>query len=90
NTIKYIDYDYDIKKYPGRKFSIVDHNNFITNKNWYDEETKNVIYQNLVEIAEMSMKKENIFNEEMIKKIIKKIIIKRLIDKRHFSFLFES
>ncbi|MGL4357107.1 MAG: DUF402 domain-containing protein [Cetobacterium sp.] len=32
NTIKYIDYDYDVKKYPGKKFSIVDHNNFVTNK----------------------------------------------------------
>ncbi|MGL5205316.1 MAG: DUF402 domain-containing protein [Metamycoplasmataceae bacterium] len=90
NTIKYIDYDYDVKKYPGKKFSIVDHNNFITNKDWYDEKTKSVIYQNLVELAEMSMKKDGIFNEKMIKNIVEKIIIKRLVDKKHFAFLFES
>ncbi|MGL6125044.1 MAG: DUF402 domain-containing protein [Metamycoplasmataceae bacterium] len=88
-TIKYIDYDYDVKKYPGKKFSIVDHSNFITNKDWYDENTKNVIYQNLVDIAEMSMKKEGIFNEKSIKNIIKKLILERLINKKYFSFLFK-
>ena len=88
NTIKYIDYDYDIKKYPGKKFSIVDHNDFIANKDWYDQKTKEVIYLNLVELAEMCIKKEGIFNEITIKEIIKKLILKRLIDKKHYDFLF--
>jgi protein associated with RNAse G/E len=90
NTIKYIDYDYDIKKYPRKKFSIVDHNDFINNKDWYDEDTKNVIYQNLVELAEMSIKKESIFNETTIKEVVKKLISIRIIDKKHFVFLFNS
>lgn len=89
NTIKYIDYDYDIKKYPGKKFSIVDHNNFMTNQDWYDENTKNVIYKNLVEIAEMSMKREGIFNEKIIKNIVKNLISRRLIEKKNFTFLFK-
>ncbi len=88
NTIKYIDYDYDIKKYPGKKFSIVDHNDFLANEKWYDDDTKNAIYQNLVKLAEMSMKKEGVFNERNIKKVIKNLISKRLIDKKHFDFSF--
>lgn len=88
NTIKYIDYDYDIKKYPGKRFSIVDHTDFINHEKWYDEKTKNVIYNNLVVLAEMSMKKESIFNEKMVTKMIKKLISMRLVEKKHFSFLY--
>ncbi len=88
NTIKYIDYDYDIKKYPGKKFSVVDHNDFLANENSYDQKTKDIIYMNLVELAEMSIKKEAIFNENAIKETIKKLILLRLIDKKHYSFLF--
>ena len=86
-TIKYIDYDYDIKKYPGKRFSIVDHNEFVINKDWYDEDTKKVIYQNIVKLTKMSMNKESIFNELEMEKIIKKLILKKLIDKKHFPFL---
>ncbi len=88
-TIKYIDYDYDIKKYPGKRFSIVDHNDFQTHKNWYNENTKNVIYKNLVKLTEMSIKREGIFNEEKIKNFIKKLILLRLVDKKHFNFLYK-
>ncbi|MDK2819214.1 MAG: DUF402 domain-containing protein [Mycoplasmataceae bacterium] len=88
-TIKYIDYDYDIKKYPGKRFAIVDHNDFVTNKDWYDEETKKVIYKNLVELTKMSMNKESIFNEVKMEKIIRKLISIKLIDKKHFPFIFK-
>jgi hypothetical protein len=62
----------------------------MTNKAWYDDETKDVIYKNLVELAEMSIQKESMFNDNTVKKIIKKLISIRLIDKKHFAFLFDS
>lgn len=88
NTIKFIDFDYDIKIYPNKPFSIVDHVDFAKNKErWYNKDIIDVIYKNLALITQMVHSKKDIFDEDYIYSAIKTLINIKEIDKKHFDFL---
>lgn len=85
NTIKYIDFDYDIKTSNSTEklFSIIDHKDFATNsKKWYDSEIEEIIYKTLSFLCEKIAKNEEFFNIEKLKKIINYLIRNK--------FLFED
>lgn len=88
NTIKFIDFDYDIKIYPNKAFSIVDHIDFLRNKEqWYDNNIVSVIYDNILQITKFVHSKEGIFDEFYIWNIIQTLIDLKEIHKRHFEFI---
>ena len=91
NTIKFIDFDYDIKIYPTKPFLVVDHIDFSRNKEkWYDENITNVIYKNIAIISQMFYMKKEIFDENYIWKMFKKMIELKEITKKYFEFLYEN
>lgn len=86
NTIKYIDFDFDVKIYPGKPFQIVDHYDFEKNKiRWYNSDIINVIYKNLIEIAKKHQKKEDIFDEYYVYQIFESLIMLKEINKKNFN-----
>lgn len=71
NTVKYIDFDYDIKSYPDRYFSIVDQREFnINSEKWYSKELKEIIYQNISILTEIVVKKNHYFDYAKIRRIL--------------------
>lgn len=88
NTIKFIDFDYDIKVYPNKPFLVVDHIDFSRNKEkWYDENITNVIYKNISVLSQMFYLKKEIFDEQYIWNILRVLIELKEITKKHFEFL---
>ena len=86
NTIKYIDFDFDVKIYPGKPFQIVDHYDFERNKiKWYNSDIINVIYQNLIEIAKKYQNREDIFDEYYVYQIFESLIMMKEINKKNFN-----
>ena len=86
NTIKYIDFDFDVKIYPGKPFQIVDHYDFERNKiKWYNSDIIDVIYQNLIEIAKKYQNREDIFDEYYVYQIFESLIMMKEIDKKNFN-----
>ncbi|MGL4343315.1 MAG: DUF402 domain-containing protein [Metamycoplasmataceae bacterium] len=87
DTIKYIDFDLDIKKYPNKFFSIVDHNEFYENaKKWYSKEIEDIIYENVAILGEIIVKENHFFDKNEVEKIIKFLKDNKDIDKNEFSF----
>lgn len=86
-TIKYIDFDFDIKIYPGKPFQIVDHYDFQRNKEkWYNEDIISVINQNLVEIAKKYQLKESFFDEYYVYNLFETLIMMKEVDLKSFEF----
>lgn len=86
-TIKYIDFDFDIKIYPGKPFQIVDHYDFQRNKEkWYNEDIISVINQNLVEIAKKYQLKESFFDEYYVYNLFETLIMMKEVDLKNFEF----
>ncbi|MGL4184056.1 MAG: DUF402 domain-containing protein [Metamycoplasmataceae bacterium] len=74
NTIKYIDFDLDIKKYPNKIFHIVDNKEFQTNsEKWYDKKLIKVILDNLSILTEIIVKENHFFDPNKIKLIINEL-----------------
>lgn len=70
NTIKYIDYDYDLRVFPDGAYKILDKSEYEYHKkimNYPDEIDKIVKYE-LNRLIEKNKRRENPFNEETIKK----------------------
>ena len=87
DTIKYIDFDYDIKIYPNKSFLIVDHVDFQKNKQkWYDQDTIDTIHKNISAIAQKHHKKEGIFDPYYIFNVFQTLIDMNEINKKHFEF----
>ncbi len=81
DTIKYIDFDLDIKIYPSKPFQIVDQLDFAKNKEkWYDEKTIKVIYENLVNIAKKYQRKDDFFDEYYVYQTFENLIKLKEID----------
>ena len=90
-TIKYIDFDFDIKIYPNKPFQIVDHYDFQRNKEkWYNSDIISVINQNLVEIAKKYQSKESVFDEYYIYGLFESLIIMKEVDIKNFEFEIEE
>ena len=90
NTIKFIDFDYDIKIYPNKPFLVVDHIDFARNKEkWYDENITDVIYKNIAIISQLFYMKKEIFIEKYVWKMFRKMIDLKEITKKYFEFLYE-
>ncbi|WP_033161305.1 DUF402 domain-containing protein, partial [[Mycoplasma] collis] len=75
NTIKYIDFDLDVKVYHGKNINIIDKNEFINNikKMEYPEKLTNLIYHELTSIVDLYYKSESFFDKKFLNKYIKKI-----------------
>lgn len=88
NAIKYIDFDFDIKIYPGKAFSIVDHLDFQKNKEkLYSDDLVATIYKNLAKISKLVQEKDTIFDENYINSILKSLIDMNEISKKHLDFI---
>lgn len=87
-TIKFIDFDYDIKIYPNKAFAVVDHIDFTRNKEqWYNDDLVNVIYENISIITQMVHRKDHIFDEYYIWNTLRTLIDLKEINKSHFEFM---
>lgn len=66
NTIKYIDYDLDIKVYPRKELNILDKLDFLNNakKMNYSKKLMNIVYEELKKIIELYYSDEYIFNNK--------------------------
>lgn len=90
DTIKYIDFDFDLKIYPNKMFSVVDQKDFERNKSQYDKKTISVIHENIAIVTELIYKKWKMFDNEFLIKLIKDLINKNEIKSKHFKFLFDN
>ncbi|MBU4690337.1 DUF402 domain-containing protein [Mycoplasma sp. ES3157-GEN-MYC] len=68
NTIKFIDFDLDIKSYPKRELAIVDRDEFAHNSKKYEypESLKKIIYQTLELVVDKYEKQQYFFNPKLI------------------------
>lgn len=68
NTIKFVDFDLDVKCYPTKSLTIVDRDEFRENTKKYHYSNKLIqeIYDNLQEVVEKYNRFEYFFNEEVI------------------------
>ena len=87
NTLKFIDYDLDIKKYPQTKIKIVDQKEFDKNKVNLNY-PKNLIQKIIIttEIIFQKLKnKEGFFDKEKIKYFYKKVLEEKLLSKKYWK-----
>ncbi|KKB26871.1 hypothetical protein MM26B8_03750 [Mycoplasmopsis meleagridis] len=80
NTIKFVDYDIDIKKYPGKKLAIVDQDEFKEHIKEYKYPLKLIkqVEKSLEEVIYQSIKNEYFFNKTILNYYVK------LAQKDHF------
>ncbi|OYD26548.1 cysteinyl-tRNA synthetase [Mycoplasma testudineum] len=81
NTMKYIDYDLDIKDYPDRDFEIVDTKEFQTNriKLKYPDELSKMIIHSIEELTDQKQKRSGIFKPEFINSIVEDLVKRYLL-----------
>ncbi|VEU59765.1 DUF402 domain-containing protein [Mesomycoplasma neurolyticum] len=77
DTIKYIDFDLDIKVYHGKEINIIDKNEFFMNakKMDYSKKLTKLIFEELKKIVDLYYSSEFIFDNKFLSKYIKKIKI---------------
>ncbi|MCU4706376.1 DUF402 domain-containing protein [Mycoplasma sp. CSL7503-lung] len=87
NTIKFIDYDLDIKSYPNRDLQIVDKEEFKENSKLYNypEQLKKDIYNELTEVITLYNKDEYFFNEGIIAYYLELMLKDKLIDLKTYN-----
>ena len=73
NTIKYIDYDLDVKVFTGGAFKVVDKNeyNYHKNKYKYPKEIDYIIKEQLNDLINEIRKKNKYFNNDEIENWVK-------------------
>lgn len=74
HTIKYIDYDLDLRVFPDGKFRILDRNEYKYHRKVmkYSEELNNIIESELTNLIEMNKKKEGPFTPNIVVKYYQK------------------
>lgn len=87
NTLKFIDYDLDIKKYPKTRIKIVDQKEFDNNKIKLNYSNKLILkIKKTTEIIFDKLKnKEGFFDKNKIKYFYKKIMEEHLLPKKHWK-----
>ncbi len=81
STIKYIDFDLDIKIYPDKPFQIIDQNDFQKNmEKIYNQEIVNAIYKNVLVTSKRFHNRDSIFDPFYIKNLYRSLIIMKEID----------
>ena len=70
NTIKYIDYDLDLRVFPDGSFKVLDRGeyNYHKNKMNYSDEIDTILKEELTDLIEKARNKEMPFENEIIKK----------------------
>ena len=88
-TIKFIDYDLDIKSYPMKKTRTVDVKEYEHNsrKYKYSSKLKKIIENTVHEVKEIINKKDEFFNNEVIMSYLEDLIDLRLLPKKYLSLL---
>ncbi|MGY6172153.1 DUF402 domain-containing protein [Candidatus Mycoplasma pogonae] len=78
NTIKFIDYDLDIKCFPGEDFKIIDKSDFRKNRTKlkYPIRLVNKIYSTILDVLEMYLQDEYFFDHTYLKTYIKELSAK--------------
>ncbi|APJ38357.1 DUF402 domain-containing protein [Mycoplasmopsis pullorum] len=81
-TLKFVDYDLDVKCYPHKDLKIVDRDEFFTNskKFKYPQSLKNAVYKNLSVLTEMYNNYQYFFNDKIIEYYLKKAIEDKIIN----------
>ncbi|RIV16686.1 DUF402 domain-containing protein [Mycoplasmopsis gallopavonis] len=84
NTIKFIDYDIDIKSYPGKSVQIVDHDEFEMNSKMmkYPFALKKEIFANVHKIYDLYNQKQYFFKHEIIQFYLEVAVQDKLITHR--------
>ena len=74
DTIKYIDYDLDLRVFPDGSFKILDRGEYQYHKKLmnYSQDIDNIVKKELSNLIEIVRKKENPFNEETINRYYEK------------------
>ena len=87
NTLKFIDYDLDIKKYPKSKIKIVDQKEFDKNKIILNYPNNLIlkIKKTTEKLFEKLRKKEGFFDKNKIKNFYKEIIEEKLLSKKYWK-----
>lgn len=75
NTLKYIDYDLDIKCYPGKDFKVIDKNDFKKNriKMKYSTQLIARVYSNVKYLFNLYVDDEYFFNKNYLKTFIEEL-----------------
>ena len=84
NTVKYIDYDLDIKAYPESAIKIVDKNEYNINKIKYNYsiKTQKIIEKTVTEVIKYIKEKKYFFNKKNVKKYIYNMFKEKLLPKK--------
>ncbi len=88
NTLKFIDYDLDIKNYPKIKNKLVDKKEFADNTKRlsYSPQLLKIIDQVIKKVLKLSNNQEEFFNPNQIKELIKKLIDLKYIPIKNNKF----
>ena len=84
NAIKFIDYDLDIKAYPGAPIKVVDKNEYEKHKvdYKYPEKLQDIIEGTVTKIIKQIELKEEFFDEDVIDRYLEELADERLISKK--------
>lgn len=86
-TIKFIDYDLDVKAYPDQKTKVVDRNEFIhhTAKYGYSDKLVRILEQTTKEVVRLINLEEGFFDRDVIDTYIKELIEKKDLSRKFLS-----
>ena len=84
NTIKYIDYDLDIKAYPGTATKVVDINEYNRHKEefGYPIKLQNLLDRTVKAVKKQIANKEDIFDEDVIETYLTELMEEKLISQK--------
>ncbi|TDV24456.1 hypothetical protein BCF59_0427 [Mycoplasmopsis mustelae] len=91
NTIKFIDYDLDLKSYPNKDLQIVDKEEFKTNSNKfnYSHRLKEKIFNEITEVVNLYNNEAYFFNEEIILYYLNIMLKDKLIDEKNYNSYYQ-
>ncbi|MGZ9796859.1 DUF402 domain-containing protein [Mycoplasma sp. 4013] len=91
DTIKFIDYDLDLKSYPNKDLQIVDKEEFKTNsaKFKYPKELKEMIYKEITEVVNLYNNDKYFFNDEIILYYLEIMLKDKLIDQKTYMSFYK-
>ena len=91
NTIKYIDYDLDIKSYPGQKLKVVDRAEYERHSKefQYSEKLRKIIKSTTKQLLAQASAGEDFFDEDVIDTYIKELIENKDLAKKFLQVKFD-